>query len=153
MERGGLVAAAVPRQRESALAPPGGDAGAEIGEASERARGQTREHVVFRVPGRPAGAFDHEGALLAVERTEMIAIAGRHLDAGNGRDVEARLVEHHDDVRAPGRRAATRPVADFQTDGSHCVGLEEPLSGKLRHRLDAGAHELAHEAVTVDYLV
>ena len=77
----GAIAAVVQRVRQASRDAAGCDPRHELGEVAERARRQSAQHVVFGVPGRPAGAFDQERALLAVERAEVALIAGRHLDA------------------------------------------------------------------------
>ena len=80
IERDGVVAAAAQRHRQAALDPARGDAGDEIGEAAERARGKAGQHVVLGHPARAAAALGQELSLLAVERLEVAAIARRHLD-------------------------------------------------------------------------
>src|SRR6202034_3940501 len=81
IERERAVAAAAQRQRQSTLDPARRDAGDEIGEAAERARGEARQHIIFGEPARPAIAFGQKLSCLAVPEVEIAAIALRHLDA------------------------------------------------------------------------
>ena len=84
------VTAVMKRVRQAARDASGGDPRHELGEMTVGTHRQSAEHIIFGVPGRSAGAFDQEGALLAVERTEMALIAGRDLDARHRADIEAR---------------------------------------------------------------
>ena len=87
----GLVAATPQRLRQAALDAVGRDARDKELHVSEGARRQSRQHVVFGEPGRPAGAFHEERARLAVDGAELVLVAGRHFHSRQGRDVEARI--------------------------------------------------------------
>ena len=108
IERDGLVAAIPQRLRQSAGDAAGGDPRDVELQIAERPRRQAGQHIELRVPGRTAGGFRHHGPLLAVDGLEVVGISRRHLDIGRSGDVEARLVEQHDDVRPPGRGVAGR---------------------------------------------
>src|SRR5262249_43913547 len=92
VDREGSVPAAAQRRGQAALHAPGGDLRHVIGEAPERPRGEAGKHVVLGVPAGTACAFADEVAALAVEGTEVVAVIGTDLDAGQDADVEARLV-------------------------------------------------------------
>src|SRR5262245_3121883 len=80
IERIGLIAAPVQRTWQPALDPAGRDTGDEIGEPAVGARRKAGEHIVFGIPARPAGPLRDEFALLAVERAEVGAVVGRHVN-------------------------------------------------------------------------
>ena len=102
----GAIPATMQRRRQAALHPPGGDLRHVVGEAPERARGEAGKHVVLGVPARTARAFADEVPALAIEGTEVIAVIGANLDAGQGADVKTRLVVHENDVGRPSARHA-----------------------------------------------
>src|SRR5205814_6038583 len=84
--------------REYVLDEAGGHAGDRLGDAAVTAHRQTGQHVVLGVPARTTGALDDEGADLAVGGAKTLAVLRRNLDSRQHGGVEARLVEHHDDV-------------------------------------------------------
>ncbi len=149
IERDGAVAAAAQRQRQSALDPPRGDAGDEIGEAAERARRQAGQHVVLGHPAGAAAALGHELALAAVKRLEVAAIARRHLDATGLTDVEARLVMDHDDVRAAAGDMTGIDQRHLQPLGGHGLRFHEAVIGEVGNRGHARAGEFGEIAVVV----
>ena len=114
IERDGLVAAMLQRLRQSARHAAGGDPRDVELQIAERARRQAGQHVEFGVPRRAAGRFRDHGPLLAVDRLEVVGVSGRHLDVRRRGDVEARLVEQHDDVRPLGRGVAGRRLLAAQ---------------------------------------
>ena len=120
VEAVGLVAAAPQRIRQPALDPAGGDAGDGVGEPPVGAHREAGEHVVLGEPARPAGALDHERPRLAVGRAETLVVVRRQLDAGHHGDVEARFIEHHDDVRqlAAGSQAPVPVPVDRRSAAS-----------------------------------
>ena len=71
----------------------------------------------------------------------MAAVAGRQLDAGHRRGIEARLVEHHDDVRRlDGRMAGlVRRRAKLIRRGG--IEVDPAFGRKFIGRRHAGAHE------------
>src|SRR5215218_2712677 len=105
VQRKGLVAAMAQRAGQSALDPARRDARDEISEAPVRPCRESREYIIFREPARTASAFDDERALLAVAGLEVSAVIGGKFQARHRANVEARLVEHHDDVRRLADRA------------------------------------------------
>ncbi|MBA7639787.1 hypothetical protein ES703_47447 [subsurface metagenome] len=137
IERRGVVAAAPQRHRQAALDPARRNAGDEIGEAAERARREPGEHVVFRQPAATAAALGKELALLAVERLEVAAIAGRHLDACRLADVPARLVMDHDDVRAAAGGLAGILQRHLEPLGERAVRLHEAVRHNVGNRRHA----------------
>ena len=140
----GAIAAVVQRVRQASRDAPGGDPRHELGEMAVGARRQSAQHVVFGEPGRPARAFDQERALLAIERTEVALIAGRHLDARHGADVEARLVEHEDDVRQPLPRLAGRGRGRRKAIADDAVRFQKTARREIEQRERAGTRELRH---------
>src|SRR5262249_25373896 len=92
IDREGSIPAATQRRRQAALHAPGGDLRHVIGEAPERPRGEAGKHVILGVPARTARTFADEVAALAVEGTEVVAVIGTDLDAGQDANVEARFV-------------------------------------------------------------
>ena len=74
----------------------------------------------------------------------MAPIARRHLDAGRGADVEARFVEHHDDVRQPLRRRAGGRRRRRQTIARGAVRFHQAARRKIEQRQRARARELRH---------
>src|SRR5262249_56890694 len=68
IDRVRAVAAAPQRRGQPALYPAGGNLRHIISEAPERARRETRKHVVLAVPARTARPFNNEVPGLAVER-------------------------------------------------------------------------------------
>src|SRR6266852_7317931 len=122
----------------------GGDARDVEHEAAEGAWREAGQHAVFCVPGGPAGGVEKEGALLAVERAEMPPVVGRDANAGSGGDVEARFIEHHDDVRPTSRRVAAvgRDERKLTRGRAAGVGVEPSLAEQLRYGGDARAHEI-----------
>ena len=156
IERDGLVAAALQRLRQSARDAAGGDPRDVEFQIAERARRQAGQHVELGVPGRAAGRLRDHGALLAVARLEIIGVAGRHLDAGRRGDVEARLVEQHDDVRPLGRRvagladgsagrtAACASRARLQRAVRRRIGLDPSGRSQPRHRHHARARQVGN---------
>ena len=99
IEAEGLVAAMRQRRGQSAPDAAGGDARDGRCEASIGSRRQAGEHIVFREPARAAIALDDQLAGLAVKRAEMVLVTRRHVDAGDGGDVEARLIVQENNVR------------------------------------------------------
>src|SRR5262249_38696234 len=99
--------------------------------------------VVLGEPARPADALDHEVTRLAVERGEMSTVARRHPDAGDGADVETRLIEHHHDMRWLAGRT-TDLAARRQPEIVHqpAVGLEPAVLEIPGDRARARAGEL-----------
>ena len=149
IERQRVVAAAAQRKRQAALDAPRGDAGHEIGEAAERARGQPGEHVIFGEPARPAIALGQEFALRPVIGLEVTAIARRHFDAFGLANVETQFIMDHDDVRpAAGGMAGIlqRHLEAFHGDG---LGFHETVIDEVGYRGDAGAREFRQIAVVV----
>ena len=71
----------------------------------------------------------------------MRSVLGGDLDSRNGADVEARFVEHHDDVRRL-RHRRTRFVCGGAEPSSHLgVGFEHAARDEVADRGDAGTHE------------
>src|SRR5713226_6472940 len=137
----GLVAAPSQCMGQAALDAADGEPGGGLGKTSIGAHRQPGEHVVFGEPARPAGALDHERAQPAVGRAEAVAIAGRNLDVRKHGGVEARLVEHHDDVRQLAAGLAGVAAREAQAVGNGAVGLQD----SLRHQIDRRNHPRARE--------
>jgi hypothetical protein len=90
-----------------------------------------------------AGAFDKERAALAVERLEMALVTLRQLDVRQRRHVEARLVEHQNDVRATAGSNAGLGLR-FQALQRDRVGLHPAVGDQAGHGPDAGACKFGH---------
>src|SRR5690348_13806214 len=78
----GLIATLIQQARQSTIYATGRDPRHRGRKAAERSNGKTRQHVEFREPAWAANSLHDKPALLAVERSKMPAIAGRHLHAG-----------------------------------------------------------------------
>ena len=71
----------------------------------------------------------------------MIAVAHRHLDAGDVPDVEARFIVQQDDVRELGGRAAGAFSRELEAVGGRGVRLQKSLAQQPGDRIGARAGE------------
>src|SRR5262249_22080483 len=111
------------------------------------AKGTRREpgdHIVFRVPARPARALDQEPALLAVEREEVRAVAVRQFDAVDVAQIEAAFVVYQQDVRTLARRFARIGRAGRERTVCGGVRFVVPPGHVLGDIADAGTREGGH---------
>ena len=82
----------------------------------------------------------------------MRAVAGRHLHARDRARIEARLVEHHHDVRRLVHRAGRVGGADGEPLAHAGVGLHHAARDQVADRGHAGAGELRHVVLGVEFL-
>ena len=119
---------------QAALDAPGGQARDRLGETAVRARREAGEDVVIGVPARAAGALHHEGASLAIGGAKPVPIIGRNLDSRQHGGIEARLVEHHDNVRQLAGCLAGCAGAEIQAVRARGIGLQYAPGGQIDGR-------------------
>jgi dihydrophenazinedicarboxylate synthase len=105
IERERPVAAAAQRIGQTALDPPGGDPGDEIGELAEAARGQAGKHVVLGVPARAAGTFHWP------DRLQQINVAGQ-VERTDEAESDALFLERPAEARASAIASRQSEVLD-----------------------------------------
>ena len=121
IEAEGLVAATAQRQRQASIDVSRGDPGDGRRETSVGTGRKAGEHIVLGEPAWSADALDDELARLAVQRLEMMLIAGWHFYAWRDRNVETRFIVQQDNVREFARRMTSRGRRQFQASGHSCV--------------------------------
>src|SRR3954464_378445 len=124
IEAEGSVAAVLECPGQPALHATCRDPGHAVGKATIGAHRQPSKDVIFSKPGGPACAFHDQAPFLAIQRVEMTVVVRRYFDAGHRADIEARFIEHHDDVRKLGSRLASALGASGELADGLGVGLK-----------------------------
>ena len=154
IEREGLVSAALQRSRQSTRDTASGDSCDVKLQIAERSRRHAGQDIEFGVPGRASGRLRDHGPLPAVNGPEVVGVPWRHFDARRGGDIEARLVEQHDDMRPPCSGVAffagrqRRPAGGVRSRGQgkqaacRWIGLDPSCRSQPRYRHHARAREI-----------